>query len=525
MRPRGRLVSALTVTLILLVMANSVVWYGRIDLTERGLHTLTQTTREMLDRLEDEVTITYYVSDLLTERYPRIRDAVDLLLEYEAAARGRVRIRQTSPDTLDNPQSVEELGVIPQQLRITNAGETRLAVVYSGLVVEQLDRRETIPFVFGAQTLEYELTTAISDLVRDDARDLAIVLGDPLDRLEEDYRLVATELSRSYEVRLLNPGEAIPDDVDVALLVDAHRLTTAELAPARSYLERGGALLLTLERYEVDLSRGFSARRTDPAAVFDFIRELGMEVGTGMLLDREHNSIPVEELAGDVRVTRAYPYAHWPVTLEQYTDPEHPVTARHPGLDLAWPTWIAAGTQAPGEVREQAGDRYESQTIAGSTPGAWTMQDPVVIDPQQQERLMRDADRTAGQRGLVAVARSRRVSGARVAVVADADFLRDVYLQATGSRYNLDFVTNLAQWLSNDVGLLGIRARGAGERGLDAIAEPRRERTVVFLARAVNLVLVPSAVALVGVVRLGRRRRGGAARGRGRTGGGPRRQR
>ncbi|MFW5744762.1 MAG: hypothetical protein ACOC2D_15920, partial [Spirochaetota bacterium] len=55
--------------------------------------------------------------------------------------------------------------------------------------------------------------------------------------------------------------------------------------------------------------------------------------------------------------------------------------------------------------------------------------------------------------------------------------------------------------------LLGIRSRMQRDLALDEISEPARERTVRFMARAVNVVIVPGAVTLLGVVRLLRRRR------------------
>ncbi len=489
-----RIVTLLTLLAIGLVMANSVIYPARIDLTERRLHTISPVTRELLSGLEHEATIVYYRSSRLVDRFPEPREIADLLDEYEAASRGSVAVRVVDPARLGRPEDVEALGIVPQQLDVTEDGERRTATVYSGIVVEYLDRRASIPFVFETATLEYELTTAIDRLVRDAPRYLAFVLGDRSRSIETTYRFVASELARSYEVRVVRPGETIPDDVDAVVVTDAQRLLPEEVEALGEYVDRGGSLLVTLNAVEVDVMNDLRARAVGDAPVRGLLARFGVVAGDTLLLDESHNQIRVEEVAADMRVVRAYPYPHWPVTLAQYTSGEHPVTARHPGLDLYWPTWLALS----------ADDRAE--IIVASTPVAWLMDEPFELDPQRAGELRRDADRTTAQYGLVAVSRPDR-GGGRIAVVSDADFLRDEFLQATGSGHNLEFVQNLAQWLTNDEALLSIRTRATRTLTLSAVTDPVAEGAIQFTALAVNVILVPGVVAVWGFLRLRRRRR------------------
>ncbi|MFP4115308.1 MAG: Gldg family protein [Spirochaetota bacterium] len=490
-RRRLLLESVLTVSLIVLAAANGIVYSTRIDLTENRLHTIADASRELVSGLENEVSITYYLSDRLSERYPQPQEIVDLLNEYAASSRGNVTIRVTDPMELERPDEVEALGIVPQQLQVTEEGEQRFAIVYSGIVIDYLDRRDVVPFVFSASTLEYDLTTSIRSLALDESPSLVVVLGEPDQTLDNSYRYVATELSRSFDVRDLALGDPIPDDVDVAMLVDAHLFGESDLAPIRAYLDRGGALLVTVERVEVDLRRGLSVSAVGDAPIFDFLAEHGIVVGDGMLLDESHNQIQVEEVTPQFTVTRTYPYPHWPTAREQYTSAEHPVTARFTGLDLYWPTWLE--------------ETESSRAIVASTPSAWIMNEPYDTNPQQATQLYRDAPATRGQYGLVAV--SDEAAG-RLAVVADSDFLLDGLLQATRSGHNIEFVQNLAQWLSADEALLEIRTRASRNLSLNAIDDPAVRSAGTVVAHVVNIALVPGAVAVYGVVRLaGRRRR------------------
>ncbi len=504
MRPIARrflATSALGALLVVLLVANSLTTFARIDLTEDRIHTISETSEEVVAELEHELTIAYYVSGRLRERYPQPREIIDLLREYEATAGGAIRVRLVDPDELDDEGRVEALGVVPQQLQTSEDGEQSVAVVYSGIVLEYLDRRESLPFVFGTTTLEYELTGAVSNLVRDDPRDVVFVLGNRSERLEESYRFVANELAQGFEVSSRAPGEPIADTTEAVVVTDAQRLSTDEVAALEDYLSRGGAVLVAFERVEVDVAESLGASRVESAPIYRMLRERGIVPGEELLLDESNNRITVEEASEDAaqRVARTYAYPHWVEVLEQYTSATHPVTARFPGLDLYWPASVA--------VR---GDS-EARIIAASTPEAWLMREPFVLEPGSEADLRRDADATGGQHGVVAVWTSDDERDGRLAVVSDSDFLRDALVQATGSAHNIGFVRNLVDWLGSDEGLLEVRTRAQRDLSLDAIAEPARARTVRFTARAVNLVLVPGAVVLVGVVRLSRRRRRGRA--------------
>ncbi|MFW5883842.1 MAG: Gldg family protein [bacterium] len=498
---------AVTTTLgllsLVLLVANSLVIYTRLDLTERRIHTISEATSDVLEGLDHTLTITYYVSDRLRDRYPQPREMIDLLREYEATGRGSVRLRVVDPRELDDPATVEALGVVPQQLQTSEEGEQSVAVVYSGIVLEHLDRRESLPFVFGSTTLEYELTSAAVNLLRDDPRDVVFVLGNRSERLDDAYRVAATELARSFDVSTRLPGEAIADATEVAVVTDAQRLSSQEVDAIADYLSRGGGLLLTVDGVEVEAdaeaeaSRAFAATPSGAAPVFGVLRDYGIVAGRELLLDESHNRITVSEASegGSFRVTRTYAYPHWISVLEQYTSATHPVTARFAGLDLYWPGWLAVEPASEAEI------------IAASTPAGWLMREPYVLEPGREADLRNDAEATRGQYGVVAVLAGAADGRGRLAVVSDSDFLRDALMSATGSAHNIEFTRDLVEWLGNDEALLGIRSRMQRDLALDEISEPARERTVRFMARAVNVVIVPGAVTLLGVVRLLRRRR------------------
>lgn len=501
MSRRTRINSALTFLLIALVMAVTARYATRIDLTEARVHSISNATREVVARLDERLTLTYYVSPRLEERFAQPREIADLLAGYEAIAPGLVDVRTADPGVENEAAAVEALGVIPQELQVSESGEQTVAIVYSGIVIEYLDRRDSIPFIFSTRTLEYDLTSRIASLIDNRRRTVGLLVGDPTLSVESDFALIAGALSQSYEVRGVRAGESLPPTLDAVVATDAHRLDADAVGELAAYEARGGAVLVSFDAVDVSVAEGLVPRRVESQALASWLRGFGIVVGDALLLDESANQIRVEELQGQFRVQRTYPYPHWPALRSEFASADHPVTARFTGADLYWPTTIAVeGPDASAEI------------IASSTPSAWVMRAPYVLAPAAGAQLARDAAATRGQYGLVAVASPETGSAGRLAVVSDGDVLRDALIRATGSARNIEFALSLVQWLANDESLLTIRTRAQRDLSLLSADDPR-----FVIGRAVaiglNVVFVPAALAIVGLVLVTRRRRRSARSG------------
>ncbi len=502
---REILLTVFVLAILLFVVFNSVRYFTRIDLTESKAYSISDVSRNLFAEIPEEVQITYYVSERLQERFPQPQEIVDLLSEYAASSRGTITLAVENPQAGGAEIDAEALGIVPQQLQVAEQGEQIFAVVYSGIVVSYLERYETIPFVFGAATLEYEITSTIRDLVADRTKALRILVGYPDRTLDADYSFAASQLSRSFDVREQASGEPVPDDVDLLVVVGGENLSAEALLLVEEYLTRGGSVLMTVDSIRVDIDGGLVASSVANAAVFPMLENYGVTVGSELVLDEAYNQIVIQESGRGFNVQRLVPYPHWISVLEQHTSVEHPVTSRFTGLDLYWPTYLELSDDTAGEI------------IVASTNQAWLMTEPYRINPQESVTFRMTAAETRGQYGFVAVVTGRTSDtdppAGRLMVVADADFLSSRLIQATQSGYNLNFVESSAQWLTNDEDLLEIRTRAARDLRLNAFENPAQKRALVVFAQALNIYIVPAIVILVGIVRFLRRRRRASVKG------------
>ena len=100
---------------------------------------------------------------------------------------------------------------------------------------------------------------------------------------------------------------------------------------------------------------------------------------------------------------------------------------------------------------------------------------------------------------------------ARLVVVGDADFASNL-MDFTEAAYNVGFLTNAAEWLSNSEDLLSIKTRLSRDVRLNRIQEPARRLAAVLTTEIVNVALIPLAIVGFGVARLLLRRKKSAVR-------------
>ncbi|MFP4563816.1 MAG: Gldg family protein, partial [Spirochaetia bacterium] len=137
-RRKQIITSFLVLAIIVFAGLNSVRFFKRIDLTENRVYTISRVSRELFKEIPEIVHITYYRSDKLDDLSPIPRLVEDLLQEYTAHSRGRISMEVVDPAATGQEQSVEMMGLIPQQVEVVERNERSVARIYSGIVVRYL---------------------------------------------------------------------------------------------------------------------------------------------------------------------------------------------------------------------------------------------------------------------------------------------------------------------------------------------------------------------------------------------------
>ena len=490
---------------LVFVLLDSARFFVRLDLTRTRAYTISPVSRRILVALPDNVQVTYYLSDTLRSLSPAPGRVIDLLHEYATAARSRLAVAVLDPVRTGRVDSARRFGVLPQQIQVIQQNEQRTVDVFSGIVVEYLDRYTTLPAVFTPDGLEFNLSLAIRKLLAGKRLAVGVLIGRSDKSLARDYENLRTGLSRDYSVREFLPGERIPPEVDALLVLGGVGLGADSLRPVDRYLWEGGRVLFAVKGLQVETLQTFGAEAAGPSPLLDLIASYGVRVGREMVLDTAARDYRLPQQAdGKIVWESLGEYPPWVSVRSPNVAAGNPITANFAGLDLLWPSALEA---VPVEG-------VQAEAVVKTTSSAWIMREPFVVDPFRVPRS--GGQGGEGQRVLVyaltgsfpspfAPGAASRSLPTRLLVVGDDDFASDLML-FSDSLYNVFFLQNAVLWLAGQADLLAIKTRAPAEGRLDRIADPVARGRLMRAAEILNVGVIPALVLLFGVLRLLRRR-------------------
>jgi gliding-associated putative ABC transporter substrate-binding component GldG len=509
-----------TACFMLALLLSRRIWF-RLDITETRSYTISPVSRDLYQEIPDQVRITYYLSDKLASIHPVPGEIEDLLREYAARSRGRIRFMRRDPVKANLTETVEQLGILPQQIQTMDNDEASITTVYTGILIEYLDRIDVLPSVFSLETLEYDLTSRIRAMARDVEREVGVIVGDAGRQWSEYYGyLNQAFIQAGFKVRLLNPGEEISDVLPALFVLGgAEDLDDWALYRIDRYIRGGGKVLFALEGVAVDTRYGFEARVLEDRGLLSMLSSYGVTVKPNLVLDRSALIIPLQTAEPGGNMLVRYPF--WIGVLEQFGNADHPVSSGFSRVDLYW--------ASPLELKPPAG--VEGTILFTSTPEAWLQTREFQVNPDAAYLFGREEADTRGTKVLAAALSGtfpgyfagapkplREGSGeelpdlpaeardSRIVVVGDSD-LASGFIRYTRSQRNLDFLLQAADWLCNDDAITAIRSRQARIGRLDRIVDPQKRAAAMAFARILNVVIIPLGVVLAGFFIAARRRR------------------
>ncbi|KFN48355.1 GldG family protein [Arenimonas metalli] len=242
---------------VALVALNSVVLRGaRLDLTDKGLYTLSDGTRNLLGRIEEPVRLKLYYSEHATRELQQFRVFAtrvrELLEEVATRSGGQVRLEVIDPEPFSEAEDEAEAYGL-QSIPLGTSGDK----LYFGLVgVNSTDGETVMPFIQPDKEafLEYDVAKLISTLSVDAQPVVGLISGlptgptmDPTGRGGAGW-VVDRQVSELFELRRLqgHPTD-IAGDVDLLMVVHPKELPEDTLYAIDQFVMRGGRLLVFVD--------------------------------------------------------------------------------------------------------------------------------------------------------------------------------------------------------------------------------------------------------------------------------------
>ena len=239
---------------VILVIANFIaanfwlqtIGWARLDITRDQVYSLSEATDRYLSQLQEPLLIRGYFSakthPLLSPLVPRLRD---LLAEYAAVGRGRVRVELVDPhaDQTIEEEAARKYGIRPIPFQMASRHESGVVNSYFHIVVSYGDQNETLDF------------QDLIEVKSSSSGDLDIVLKDP------EYAITSTVKKVLGSFRAGgSPFDTLTGKVTFRGYISARDKLPPELLELRSDLES------VLAELQTQSAGRFSVTITDPEA-------------------------------------------------------------------------------------------------------------------------------------------------------------------------------------------------------------------------------------------------------------------
>ncbi len=444
----------LGILLVLNLLSNEL--HFRLDLTEGKQYTLSRATLDILDNLEEPVTVTAYFSKDLPPHIAKTRrDFQDMLVEYAMRSNGMVQYNFVNPNEKETLETeATNNGIQPVLINVREKDQIKQQKAFLGAVIALGDKQEVLPFIQPGAAMEYDLSTAIKKLSVDEKPVIGFLQG--------HGEATAAELRQLYsELEILyTPQDVRLDSLDVPLQVKTlvvirpnDTIPPAQLERVEQFLARGGRLLLALNRVQGDLQQsvGFAIK----TGWEEWLARRGITVDDSFVIDIRSGSVTVQQQTAFGLLQTQMPFYYLPIAASFV---QHPVTT---GLENVMFEFVS-----PLEVKADSGLTYTP--LIFSSERSNSLKAPQYFDINRQ---WTEAD-FSRQNLVLGAAFEGPVVGntsTRMVVIADGDFMLTTNQRRPPDNINL--IANAIDWLSDDTGLVALRTKGVTSRPLEELAD------------------------------------------------------
>ena len=546
------IVLALVLLFAVNILATRTLGSARIDLTENRLFTLSEGTRNILASLDEPVILRFYLSQSELARVPGIGGYADrvraLLNEYERLSGGKVEVRVIDPE----PFSEEEDRAVAYGMRGVPLGLDEGSFYFGLAGTNSVDDEEVIPFFATEreQFLEYDVTKLVHNLTNPQQKIVGLLSSLPVEGqgpqqmqaafggLNAPPWMVVEQMRQLFEIRSLQPRlEAIPEDVDVLMLVHPLALPRETLYAIDQFVLRGGRVVAFVDPYseaqQPDMAGGFMPPSASRRSGIDaLLAAWGVTLGEDVIADLDLALKVRMEQGG--RVT-TFDYPVWMNVLPDTFDEGDIVTGNLGNLGFATPGYLepaegAATTFTPLVSTTPRAARFTTSQVAAVTTDPRDLLDeytpadgPFTLVARVSGKVRtafpegrpppESTDEAGGEEGNGTAGAaegdgtetepkaehlSEPVEDAQIILVADADMLADrfwvVVEEFLGTRLavpsaaNGSLVINAIDNLTGSGDLIAVRNRGTFTRPFTRVAALRQQAERAFRAKEQELI-------------------------------------
>ncbi len=520
-------------TLIGIVIALNVLsgfFFTRFDLTSEGRYTLSDTSKELLEGLDDVVYLKIYLDGELPAGFRRLRDRTrEMLDEFRAYSDKNIEYEFVNPSEQPDEAARNELyrqlakkGLMPTNIQIKTEDGAEQKLIFPGAIMTYRGQETVLQLLksqMGAapeqmlnastEDLEYEITNAIRKLTSIRAEQVGFIVGhgelgerqvaDMSKALAEYYRLERVTINgklNSLVTRETGDSGAVivPKYKAIVIAKPDTAFSEEDKFMIDQYIMYGGRVLWLVEPVfaNMDSLRYAPSTLAIPISLNldDMLFKYGARVNTDLLQDARCSSIPGPSgYVGNQLQWALQPWIFFPIVIPKS---DHPIVKNLNGIKLEFACSLdtVGGKGIKKTVLLSTSDRSR----ALRTPTQVRL-DAMLMEPKPEQFNRKDIPVAVLLEGNFESVFKNRLSkiimedrdikfkvegrSTKMIVVSDGDVIANpinpdgTYLPCGFDKYtsqqfgNKTFLLNALNYLCDEVSLTSIRSRALEIRLLD----------------------------------------------------------
>ncbi|QAT17788.1 gliding motility-associated ABC transporter substrate-binding protein GldG [Candidatus Velamenicoccus archaeovorus] len=397
-RPKSRLVfgTAVVVGLAIMVVFNWLVHdlqWGRFDVTEGKIYTVSPASKRILDQLKAPVEIRVYLTppakmptmmktmeEEIAGRLKELKLVSDNKLDYKIIHIDAAKLIEQAkgPDekvaAVANKQeegslerSLEEKGIVPFQVESIDRDEVGVKLVYAAMTIDYKEKGEELLPRIVPQTLpdlEYLLLSRIVKMTFDhkpkivlfsplrgadvtpEMNQLLFKLGKASPQYEDDYKNIAPLVSNNgydYQRVALTEGDPLPPDATELLVINPGSLNARQLYEINKYLYQGGSVIVAAQGYDYAFQmvppRGVQVQPFKLSLdINNLLGKWGIKINEDMLMDESSDIVNVstEQRVGPFAVSIPVKVPNQILVRQDTMNSKLPLMRRQPAFLYMW---------------------------------------------------------------------------------------------------------------------------------------------------------------------------------------------
>ena len=280
--------------------------FGRLDLTENKVYTLSQASKDIVKELPDYLTVKAYISkeDMPPELANVANYVRDLLDEYRSYSKGKLRFESYDPSS--DKKIEEEAGackVQKLQVQVMRDQKFEVGTHYHGLCFHYQGKDEAIPEVAQTEGLEYNVSSLIKRMTQK-KRKVAFTTGHGEQDMNQGYTFLKHILEQEFETTTVNPSTTpIADDID-ALVVGGPKQPFDDKGRREidSFLMKGRGAIFLVDGMALSAPRGGMPEmpsqpkigQKNDHGLNDLLDKYGFKIGEDFVLDMQAAPGPID---------------------------------------------------------------------------------------------------------------------------------------------------------------------------------------------------------------------------------------